>query len=168
MAIRIICRRPGFRRAGVAHRADRTWPVGSFTKEQMEQLRAEPLLTVVEVTDEASNDGTGGSAGGAGSPSSETVASQAGQPGKGSEAGDAQTGADPSQTPTNTEGAPGIAPGTPDGTAGSQTGASRNDGSNSGSSQSDEAGKGAEGNSTVPSASATNPKPKGRAPSGRR
>ncbi|NIX75390.1 HI1506-related protein [Microvirga terricola] len=49
MKLRILCSRPGFRRAGVAHPADKTWPADAFTEEQLEQLRAEPLLTVIEV-----------------------------------------------------------------------------------------------------------------------
>jgi outer membrane biosynthesis protein TonB len=53
LSIRIICRRPGFRRAGVAHAADQTWPDGFFTDGQIRLLKAERLLTVIELADEA-------------------------------------------------------------------------------------------------------------------
>ncbi|MCX5497322.1 HI1506-related protein [Kaistia dalseonensis] len=52
MPIRIICRFPGFRRAGVAHSADRTWPDGRFTSDEIKLLKAEPLLTVIEIDKE--------------------------------------------------------------------------------------------------------------------
>lgn len=48
MAIRIICARPGFRRAGAAHPAERTYPAGHWTAEQLDALKAEPLITVIE------------------------------------------------------------------------------------------------------------------------
>jgi hypothetical protein len=46
--IRIISRAPdGFRRGGVAHPADATYPADHFTAEQLEAIEAEPLLTVI-------------------------------------------------------------------------------------------------------------------------
>lgn len=51
--IRITSRRPGFRRAGLAHPAGPVeYPIDRFTPEQLEQLRAEPTL-IVEPIDEA-------------------------------------------------------------------------------------------------------------------
>lgn len=47
-AVRIIARKDGLRRAGVVHAGDVTHPAGAFTLEQIEALRAEPLLTVIE------------------------------------------------------------------------------------------------------------------------
>lgn len=48
-AITIISRaKPGFRRAGIAHPERADYPAGTFSAEQMEQLRAEPQLTVIE------------------------------------------------------------------------------------------------------------------------
>ncbi|AUV93367.1 MULTISPECIES: HI1506-related protein [Klebsiella] len=45
--ITITAKRDGFRRCGVAHRdVPVTWPDGSFTKEQIAILRAEPSLVV--------------------------------------------------------------------------------------------------------------------------
>ena len=51
MKLRILCARPGFRRAGVPHDADRTWPAGAFTADQVRELEAEPQLTVLRVAD---------------------------------------------------------------------------------------------------------------------
>lgn len=49
-AIRIISKRPGFRRAGIAHPDSPVdHPIDRFTKEQVEQLKAEPTLVVMEV-----------------------------------------------------------------------------------------------------------------------
>jgi hypothetical protein len=46
--IRIINRaHDGFRRGGVAHPADATYPADHFAAEQLEQIEAEPLLTVI-------------------------------------------------------------------------------------------------------------------------
>lgn len=46
--IRIISRaHDGFRRGGVAHPADATYPADYFTAEQLEVIEAEPLLTVI-------------------------------------------------------------------------------------------------------------------------
>jgi len=47
--IRIRSHVVGFRRAGVAHEADRIWPAGHFTPEQLEILKGEPTLTVIEM-----------------------------------------------------------------------------------------------------------------------
>lgn len=46
---RILCARPGFRRAGIAHPESATYAPGELSDEQIEQLRAEPLITVIEV-----------------------------------------------------------------------------------------------------------------------
>ncbi|VXC71980.1 conserved hypothetical protein [Pseudomonas sp. 8Z] len=49
MGLLITALADGFRRAGVAHSTAGTyWPDDSFTAEQLEQLRAEPMLVVVE------------------------------------------------------------------------------------------------------------------------
>lgn len=48
--LRIVARREGFRRAGIAHPGHPVdHPIDRFTPEQIEQLRAEPMLVVVEV-----------------------------------------------------------------------------------------------------------------------
>lgn len=49
MSIRIRCKQPGFRRAGVAHVDDRIWPAGAFSEEQLALLKAEPMLIVEEL-----------------------------------------------------------------------------------------------------------------------
>jgi Mu-like prophage FluMu N-terminal domain len=46
--VRIISRKDGFRRAGVAHTGDVTHPAGTFSPAQLKLLKAEPLLTVIE------------------------------------------------------------------------------------------------------------------------
>lgn len=49
MGLLITAKREGFRRAGVAHSADATyWPDGHFTEKQLEQLRGESQLLVIE------------------------------------------------------------------------------------------------------------------------
>lgn len=46
--IRIINRaHEGFRRGGIAHPADATYPVTAFTTEQILAFDAEPMLTVI-------------------------------------------------------------------------------------------------------------------------
>lgn len=50
-ALTIVSRKPGFRRAGVEHPERAEYPAGHFTDEQLEQLKAEPMLTVIEVPD---------------------------------------------------------------------------------------------------------------------
>jgi hypothetical protein len=50
--ILVRCRRPGFRRAGLAHPARAEYPAGFFTSEQLAQLRAEPMLDVQMVGDQ--------------------------------------------------------------------------------------------------------------------
>jgi hypothetical protein len=52
MSIRILSQIPGFRRAGVAHVADATWPNVAFSAEQLAQLKAEPKLIVLEGDDQ--------------------------------------------------------------------------------------------------------------------
>lgn len=51
--IEITAREDGFRRAGMAHTSrTRTYPDDFFTPEQLEQLKAEPMLVVRAVVDE--------------------------------------------------------------------------------------------------------------------
>lgn len=46
--IRIVSRaHAGFRRGGVAHPADATYPADYFTAEQLALIEGEPLLTVI-------------------------------------------------------------------------------------------------------------------------
>lgn len=45
--IRVLCSRPGFRRAGREHPAEASYPAGTFTVAEFEALGAEPLLAVV-------------------------------------------------------------------------------------------------------------------------
>lgn len=48
--IQVTSKKEGFRRCGVSHPARPTdHPAGSFTEEQVEILKAEPMLTVVEI-----------------------------------------------------------------------------------------------------------------------
>lgn len=47
--IRITCRQPGFRRAGLAHPARAEYPAETFSAAQIALLRAEPLLDVQEI-----------------------------------------------------------------------------------------------------------------------
>ena len=48
--IRIISSKDGFRRAGLAHTKEpKEYPVDQFTKDQLEALKTEPMLTVTEV-----------------------------------------------------------------------------------------------------------------------
>jgi len=54
--IKIVCRKPGFRRAGVAHPAEQTYAAGHFTEAQMRALRAEPNLAVVALPDRPAPD----------------------------------------------------------------------------------------------------------------
>ena len=44
--ITIRCTQPGFRRGGVAHPAEATYPAGTFTAEQMAAFEAEPRLVL--------------------------------------------------------------------------------------------------------------------------
>ena len=47
--IEITARREGFRRCGVAHSATtKAWPADAFTPEQLAELKADPMLIVVE------------------------------------------------------------------------------------------------------------------------
>jgi len=46
--VRIISTIPGFRRGGISHPADRTYPAGHFTEEQLETFRADPVLKVLD------------------------------------------------------------------------------------------------------------------------
>lgn len=46
--IRIICKKDGFRRAGMVHSGIKTYPDGAFTAAQLAALRAEPNLVVEE------------------------------------------------------------------------------------------------------------------------
>ncbi|MBM4394366.1 MAG: hypothetical protein FJ087_01595 [Deltaproteobacteria bacterium] len=49
MVIKIACKKPGFRRCGMEHPAEATYPGGKFTPAQLRELKAEPMLVVVEV-----------------------------------------------------------------------------------------------------------------------
>ena len=52
-AIVITSRKPGFRRAGIAHPAKQTiYPAGRFTEGQLAALRNEPNLVVIEAGDD--------------------------------------------------------------------------------------------------------------------
>lgn len=51
--IRITARINGFRRAGVAHYGTQEYPDGHFTPEQLDALKAEPMLIVEEQPDES-------------------------------------------------------------------------------------------------------------------
>ncbi len=52
MAIVIVSKREGFRRCGIAHsEKPATYPKDKFTDEQLEVLKAEPMLIVTEVPD---------------------------------------------------------------------------------------------------------------------
>lgn len=52
MPIQITARRDGFRRAGISHGESSTeYPDDYFTAKQLAELRAEPMLIVVSVTD---------------------------------------------------------------------------------------------------------------------
>lgn len=56
MPLRITSKRAGFRRAGTAHPAATTvYPDGRFTPEQVEALKAEPMLIVEEIPAEATD-----------------------------------------------------------------------------------------------------------------
>ena len=46
--IRIIAKKDGFRRAGMAHYGIRTYPDDYFTPEQLKRLKSEPNLVVEE------------------------------------------------------------------------------------------------------------------------
>lgn len=54
----ITCRRPGFRRAGIAHPARAEYPAERFDAAALEMLRAEPMLQVTELPDDAAGDTT--------------------------------------------------------------------------------------------------------------
>ena len=48
--LRIVSKREGFRRAGMAHSEEpQFYPMDQFTKKQLEALMAEPMLLVDEV-----------------------------------------------------------------------------------------------------------------------
>ena len=52
MALRITAQNDGFRRCGIPHPAQPTdHPAGRFTEEQIAILKADPMLTVVEIED---------------------------------------------------------------------------------------------------------------------
>lgn len=46
-ALVILCRRPGFRRGGIAHPARAEYPAGAFTPEELAAIKAEPLLELL-------------------------------------------------------------------------------------------------------------------------
>lgn len=45
----VICRDPGFRRAGIEHQALKVYKSGELKKHQLEKLRTEPKLEIIEV-----------------------------------------------------------------------------------------------------------------------
>ena len=47
--LRIVCRRPGFRRAGIAHPAEATYQADHFSLSDLGWLKSEPMLDVVEL-----------------------------------------------------------------------------------------------------------------------
>lgn len=50
--IRIRSKQDGFRRAGVSHPAEPTeWPDDHFSRAELDQLKAEPMLVVEEIAD---------------------------------------------------------------------------------------------------------------------
>jgi hypothetical protein len=57
MAVHITCRKPGFRRAGLAHPAQATYPNETFTATQLKALMAEPMLQVEILADEPEQPG---------------------------------------------------------------------------------------------------------------
>lgn len=57
--ITLICRRPGFRRCGVAHPAEKTYPADHWTDEQLEIFRKDPQFKVVEGAPNKSSTGDG-------------------------------------------------------------------------------------------------------------
>jgi len=62
-ALRIVSVKEGFRRAGVSHgKNPKDWPAGHFSPAQVEQLKAEKMLTVIEIpaTDESKAKPEGG------------------------------------------------------------------------------------------------------------
>lgn len=56
--IKIVSKKNGFMRCGVKH-ADKPvdYPNGTFTEEQIERLKKEPMLIVLELPDPAPNTG---------------------------------------------------------------------------------------------------------------
>jgi len=48
-AIRIIAKVDGVRRAGITHTGIQDYPLSTFTKAQIDQLRAEPKLVIQDV-----------------------------------------------------------------------------------------------------------------------
>ena len=58
-ALTILCRRPGFRRAGLAHPARAEYPAGAFTAEQMAALTEEPLLQLLPAEMPGQTEGEG-------------------------------------------------------------------------------------------------------------
>lgn len=50
MPIKIISKRDGFRRCGIAHPAEPVvYPDGTFSQDQIKRLKAEPMLIVEEI-----------------------------------------------------------------------------------------------------------------------
>lgn len=50
---RILCRRPGFRRAGIAHPAVATYAAGELTADQLDAIAREPNLVLMTLSDAA-------------------------------------------------------------------------------------------------------------------
>jgi len=48
--LRIVAKKDGFRRAGIAHTSEpQEYPLSKFSKEQVEQLKKDPMLVVQEI-----------------------------------------------------------------------------------------------------------------------
>lgn len=56
MSIKIVSRKPGFRRAGIAHPPVAVYADDHFSPEQLAQLEAEPLLSVTRIDDGKADD----------------------------------------------------------------------------------------------------------------
>lgn len=45
----VVCREPGFRRSGIEHPSMHVYRRNELSKKQLEQMRSEPLLEIIEV-----------------------------------------------------------------------------------------------------------------------
>lgn len=45
----VVCRRPGFRRAGIEHKAFEIYPDGELSNDQVRAISADPLFEVIRV-----------------------------------------------------------------------------------------------------------------------
>jgi len=53
MKIQIVCKKPGFRRGGIAHPDVATYSESDLTKEQLAAFKAEPMLVVTMIPEAA-------------------------------------------------------------------------------------------------------------------